>query len=123
MTITVVDGTAPAIVSATATPAVIFPPNHKMVPVQVQVSATDGCGGNVTCRIVSVASNEPESGLGDGNTASDWQVTGPLTLLVRAERSGKGSGRVYSIRVECTDAAGNRSSSVVTVSVPHSMKK
>jgi hypothetical protein len=34
-------------------------------------------------------------------------VTGPLTLDLRAERSGTGTGRVYTIEVETTDAAGN----------------
>jgi hypothetical protein len=49
-----------------------------MVPVVVNVSASDHCGGSVSCRIASVASNEPIDGLGDGDTAPDWEITGDL---------------------------------------------
>ncbi len=121
-TVTVVDTTPPLIQSVLVTPNVLWPPNHKLVPVRVDVVAIDECG-SVTSRIVSVASNEPENGKGDGNTDHDWQITGDLTLLLRAERSGVGSGRVYTIEVESTDEAGNTSTSNVTVSVPHSNGK
>jgi hypothetical protein len=73
------------------------------------VDATDGCGA-VDCRIVSIASNEPGP--------EDSFITGALTLKVRAERLGKGDGRIYTITVECTDTAGNVSTSTVTVRVP-----
>ena len=46
-------------------------------------------------------------------------VTGGLTVSLRAERSGRGPGRVYTITVECGDGAGNRTRGTVTVSVPH----
>jgi hypothetical protein len=89
-----------------------------MVPVAVSVSASDACGGGVTCRIVSVSSDEPQTGLGGGDVGPDWEITGALTVNLRAERWKKGDGRVYTITVECTDTAGNRSTSFVTVTVP-----
>ena len=46
-------------------------------------------------------------------------VTGPLTLNLRAERSGNGSGRVYTIVVEARDRFGNARVSTVAVTVPH----
>jgi hypothetical protein len=70
-----------------------------------------------------VSSNEPENGLGDGDTSPDWKITGNLTLNLRAERSGKGSGRIYTITVKCADADGNSSSGNVRVSVPHDQGK
>ena len=33
-----------------------------------------------SCRIVDVNSNEPQDGPGDGNTAIDWEITGPFTV-------------------------------------------
>jgi hypothetical protein len=117
--IEVVDTTPPEIRSATATPSELWPPNHRMVPATITVDVHDVCDPTPTCRIVSVASNEAANGTGDGNTAPDWEITGPLTLNVRAERSGKGSGRVYTITVECTDHSGNASTTDVTVTVPH----
>ena len=107
--VTVVDTTPPVIAGVKASPSVIDKSNHMMVPVQVFVDATDGCGA-VDCRIVSVASNEPAAG--------DWEITGALTLNLRAERLGKGDGRIYTITIECTDAAGNVATSTVTVRVP-----
>ena len=111
------DKTGPVIATATATPAVLWPANHKMVPVTLAVSATDR-SGPVRCRITSVGSNEPVNGTGDGDTAPDWQVTGDLTLLLRAERAGNGKGRVYRIEVRCEDAVGNATSRALEVVVP-----
>ena len=116
--VTVVDDVAPVIASMTATPSVLTRANHEMVPVVLTVSASDACGANVSCRITSVTSNEPVRGTGDGDTAPDWEITGDLTLLLRAERSGKGTGRIYTITVACTDASGNTAISTVTVTVP-----
>jgi hypothetical protein len=118
LVITVKDVTAPTIQSLTATPSVITRTNHEMVPVTIAASAADGCGGAVTCRIVSVASNEPISGTGGGDLSPDWQITGDLTLLLRGERSPKGDGRTYTVTVRCTDAAGNATTSTVCVTVP-----
>jgi hypothetical protein len=108
------DGQPPAIQSVVAAPSVLWPPNHKMVPVTVTVGATDNCGV-VSEKIVSVTSNESQGG------SADWQVTGDLSLLLRAERDGSGSGRTYTITVEVKDAAGNASRRAVNVIVPHSM--
>lgn len=113
-TVTVID-TTPAIV--TANPNVLWPPNHKMVPVSVSVS--DNCVTAPACQIISVSSNEPINGIGDGNTEPDWQITGDLTVDIRAERSGDGDGRVYTLEVECTDDGGGSSKETVTVTVPH----
>lgn len=53
------------------------------------------------------------------NTAIDWKITGDLSLELRGERTGSGTGRVYTITVACTDSSGNTSNSTVTVRVPH----
>jgi hypothetical protein len=116
--VTVFDVTAPVIHAVGATPDVITLTNHTMVPVVVSVSASDDCGGTVTCRIVSVSSDEPQFGLGGGDIGPDWQITGALSVNLRAERWNKGNGRVYTITIECTDEAGNASRSTVTVVVP-----
>jgi len=110
-TVTVQDTTPPEIRTVSATPNTLWPPNHKMVKVNVGVEAIDGCG-TVTSKIISVTSNEP------GGSA-DWKLTGALGLNLRAERTGKGSGRTYTITVESADEAGNKTTSQVTVVVPH----
>jgi hypothetical protein len=60
-----------------------------------------------------VSSNEPLDPDGD------WVITGNLTLNLRAERLGTGTGRVYTISVQCTDPSGNSSTKTTTVTVPH----
>jgi len=122
-TVTVVDTIAPVIRSASASPNTLWPPNHKMVTITVNATVTDNCGP-VGWKIIGVQSNEPVNGLGDGDTAPDWQILGNHTLFLRAERSGTGSGRVYTITLQASDASGNLSApKTVTVTVPKSQGK
>jgi hypothetical protein len=110
--------TAPTINSVSATPSVIWPPNHKLIPVSVTIDASADCGPPV-CKIVSITSDEPADGTGDGSTSPDFVLTGDLTTLLRAERSGGFSGRTYTISVECQDTAGNAATKTTVVRVPH----
>ena len=118
-TVTVRDTTPPAIVSITANPSSLWPPDHKAVAVTVTVIASDLVDPNPTSHIISVSSNQPVNGIGDGNTTTDWTVTGPLTLNLLAERTG-GSDRVYTITIEMTDFSGNAAHGTVTVTVGQS---
>lgn len=101
----------------------LSPPNHKLVPVTIGVMATDDTDPAPSAHIVSVTSSEPDDGLGDGDTAGDILITGPLTLQLRAERAAKGPGRTYAITVAVTDASGNTSSATTTVVVPRDQRK
>ncbi|MFZ9682397.1 MAG: hypothetical protein ACO3DQ_04235 [Cephaloticoccus sp.] len=89
--IVVQDTTAPVINSVTPSTGVIWPPNHKMVPITVAVDADDNTGV-ASVNVISITSNEPDD--------------------------GKGDGRVYTITVEVTDAYGNVSVATTTVTVP-----
>jgi hypothetical protein len=92
-----------------------------MVSIDVDVRATDACCPT-TWKIVSVTSNEPVNGRGDGNTQPDWVIRGDHGLSLRAERAGGGSGRIYTVVVEAKDCAGNLSETkTVKVIVPHDM--
>jgi Chondroitinase B/HYR domain len=116
--VTVVDTTPPEIRSLRASPDVLWPLSHQMVPVTLTADVQDAVGV-VSTRIVSVSSSETANGPGDGNTDSDWQVTGDMTVALRAERAGGGDGRLYAIGIEGRDAAGNVRTATVTVGVPH----
>ena len=117
-TIIVQDTTPPRIRSIVATPNILWPPNHKMRRVRVVVRADDACGP-VRWRITDVTSNEEDDGDGDGHTSPDWIINGLNRTLLRAERSGNGSGRVYTLNVELRDVAENITNGTVTVTVPH----
>jgi hypothetical protein len=116
--VSVHDATSPVIENLTATPPLLWPPNHKMRNVIIDAIVTDNCS-SISCDIVTVTSSEPEDGQGDGHTADDIAIIGPLNVQLRAERNGKGNGRVYTVSVECRDEAGNTSKENVTVIVPH----
>jgi hypothetical protein len=118
--ITIADVTSPVVQKVSALPGQLWPPNHAMVPVTISVVSVDSCTSHVVNRIVSVSSNEPQNGLGDGDTAPDWEITGPLTLNLRAERSGTGSGRIYTVTIESIDEEGNSATESVSVIVPKS---
>ena len=116
--VTVVDNLGPIITSVTPDKVYLWPPNHKMQQINVAIVSTDNCPGNgIACKIIAVSSNEPINGQGDGDLAPDWEITGHNTVNLRAERSGKGSGRIYTITVECADGSGNKTTSTTEVSV------
>ena len=114
-TVRVRDTTAPVITGLSASPGALGPPNHELFTIAVPYGASDA-SGPPACSI-SVTSNEPTDGLGDGHTATDWRVVDVHTVLLRAERSGRGTGRIYTLTVNCTDASGNTSSAAASVSV------
>ncbi|HEX8351680.1 MAG TPA: pectinesterase family protein [Pyrinomonadaceae bacterium] len=106
--VTVRDTTAPVIQSLTASPATISKVNGKMTPVVITANVSDAVDSTPTTRIISVTGSE--------NIAGDWQITGNLTLQVRAKATAK-AGRVYTVTVESRDAAGNASTRTVNVTV------
>jgi hypothetical protein len=69
--------------------------------------------------LLSVTSTEPADGQGSGNTSNDITVTDDGRVFVRAERSGSGSDRVYTLTYRATDAAGNSTTASADVLVPH----
>ncbi|HEX5133629.1 MAG TPA: HYR domain-containing protein, partial [Candidatus Krumholzibacteria bacterium] len=117
--VTVTDSEPPVIENATASPAMLWPPNHKWVNVRVIADAEDACDSTPSCTILGVTSNEAINGTGDGNTEPDWMLTGGATVKLRAERSGNGSSRVYTVHYRCEDGSGNASEGTVDVVVPH----
>jgi hypothetical protein len=72
---------------------------------------------NAVIQITSVTQDEATCGLGDGDTPIDAIIKPDGTVLLRAERSGKGNGRVYHIHFTAYDIEGS-CSHVVTVGVP-----
>jgi hypothetical protein len=125
--VVVQDTTAPVIDSVSASPNTLWPPNHKFVTVRISASAHDICDPHPVCAVTAIASNEPPTGGGQGNTQPDFifttqYETSPAVLPVqlRAEREGSGTGRVYTITVNCKDASNNLSAPAQTiVTVPH----
>jgi hypothetical protein len=101
--------------------AEIWPPNHKMIPVSI-VGVSDPDNNQTTISIHNVTQDEPTNGLGDGDTSPDAVIQGS-TVLLRAERSGTGNGRVYRIIFQADDGYGGTCLGTVSVCVPHDKGK
>jgi hypothetical protein len=108
----VLDLDPPTIVSLTASPSSIWPPNHQLVVVTVTANVIDNVDATPTVRIYDITCNESIA-------PGDAVITGPLTAKLRADRQGNGNGRVYTLHIEAIDDAGNRSIGTVLVTVPH----
>jgi hypothetical protein len=123
---TLVDVTPPIINSTSPSQDTLWPPDHRLVRVGVDVDATDNCagsgGGGVQCHVTHVTSNEPINGPGDGNTRWDWEIVGPLSVKLRAERAGPGNSRIYTVWVSCADASGHTRIGSTNVTVPHDQR-
>jgi PKD repeat protein len=117
--ITVQDTTPPQI-NATVTPEVLWPPNHKYVEIKANVTVYDIGDPSPEITLVSVTSNEPDNGIGDGNTIYDFVIVNDFTFNLREERAGTGSDRIYTITYKATDASGNSALASATVTVKHS---
>jgi probable HAF family extracellular repeat protein len=108
---------APVISDVSARPNVLWPPNHRFVQVAIGYTVDDACPR--TCGL-SVSSNEPVKGEGDGNKSADWRVVDANHVDVRAERDGNGTGRVYTVSVNCVNDKNQQTSTrAVEISVPH----
>jgi hypothetical protein len=118
-----VQDTTPPVINVVLSRDVLWPPNHKLSTITANVTVTDICDPNPTFVLTSITSNEPDNGLGDGDTANDIQGTNLGTadtqFQLRSERAGTGTGRVYTITYTASDVSGNTAQSVTTVRVPH----
>jgi hypothetical protein len=111
---------APDITDLNASPDVLWPPDGQLVPVTLIGKTWLGSCGASNCQITSVTSNQPPGS--DAVADGEAVITGPLTLELKADRTGSGGGngggRVYTITLECTDTYGNTTTGTTRVLVP-----
>lgn len=123
-TVTVADTTPPTI-SVTASPDILWPPNHTLRTVHLTVNATDACDGFATVRLLSIVSSEDDK---DPNDVTDRSKdiqgaklgTDDRTVRLRAEHS-KGGARTYTITYAAEDTHGNQATAQAEVRVPKSV--
>lgn len=126
--------TTPPDLAVSVSPATLWPPNHEMVEIAVTIEVSDDYDRFPEVKLESVTSNEPDDapGGGDGHTTQDIQTTEVWDseqhkmvdkISLRAERAGKGDGRIYTITYSATDFSGNTSTTSAIVTVPYDMGK
>ncbi len=138
----VVDTTPPTVLLTTSPMGYLWPPNHKMVPITLNLSLTDDLAAPTEIAILEAyaTSSEPDdaAGLGDGRTTGDvngadgydtpvvidfYDPEGDgsylATFNLRAEREGAGAGRTYTIVVTVADTTGNQKTQAIELIVQH----
>jgi hypothetical protein len=117
----------PPTCDALASPAGVWPPNHKQRVFVDILGVSDPDGDPVSLRVTRILQDEPTNTLGDGETWIDGGGVGTSQAWVRAERTGTprlpGNGRVYEIQFSASDGRGGSCSGVVFVGVPHDQGK
>jgi hypothetical protein len=113
------DNEPPDCSAAVVEEVTLWPPNHRMVPVHI-VGVTDPDGDPITVRVTGITQDEPLNEEGDGNTCPDGAIHDGVGF-VRAERSGRGDGRIYTIEFEASDDRGGNCQGTVKVCVPRDM--
>ena len=96
--------------SIAVTPGVLWPPNGKLVEVQLAKTVSDP-QARIDC---SATSSEPASGIFAWSGGRLW---------LKAERNGNGSGRTYTVTCTATSQSGYASKpATATVLVPHDQR-
>lgn len=110
------DRDVPCVEAAAPTPGTLWPPNHKMAIVTLEVK--HHCAAPPACSITGVSSDDPTA------TAADWRVTSALGVELRAERPGASkAGRRYAIELQCqAGEAGTTHWTGAEVVVPHDQR-
>lgn len=106
------DEEPPVIVEGTAAPNTLWPANRRMIHIHLDAVVTDDSGA-AEWKVAGIDCDEscPDSDMG---------FVDEHTVKLRATRFGKGDGRVYTVWLQASDAAGNLSEMFpVEVTVPH----
>lgn len=115
--------TIPPVVSISANPRTLWPPNRAMIPVTVSGTITDsGSGVNPSSPTFRV-SDEYGFVQPSGRVTLNADGTYSFTVLLQASRNGEDlDGRRYVITVSAVDNAGNSASVSTGVTVPHDQR-
>jgi hypothetical protein len=106
--------------NAAASPALLWPPNHKMR--NININGVTDVEGPPTIMVTGATQDEATASVaGAGNFAPDATLMGS-SADVRAERSGLYDGRVVQLNFTATDVLGQSCSGSVNVGIPHDKK-
>ena len=123
--IVTIQDTTPPEISVSVDTDVLWPSNHEMVDVGFSIDVSDICDPEPGVSI-EATSDEPTATAPDAGGvqhAPDAEITADGRVLLRAERSESGDGRVYVMTVMATDESGNTASSNVSVKANISKKE
>jgi hypothetical protein len=113
--------TSPPVVTISASPATLWPPNGKAVPVTVSGTMTDNGGSEVNAESAAyVVMDEYGQVQPKGSVTLKSNDSYSFTIALQASRNGNDQdGRHYTIVVSAKDNAGNPGFASTTVTVPY----
>lgn len=115
-----IDRTPPT-ATCSATPAQLWPPNGRMVPVTTSLDATDALSGVAGFALHAASSSQPNTG--PGPDIQDFVLGAADTEgSLRAARAARLGARVYTLVYHVVDHAGNRGECTAAVTVPHDQR-
>jgi probable HAF family extracellular repeat protein len=107
----------PPVLSCSATPSLVWPPNGQTVPVTIAVNVADALSGAGAFSLQSYTVGDPDAG---PNAVTGFTTgTASTSGFVVALRRGNGDARVYTFTYIGFDVAGLAGSCAATVVVPH----
>ena len=118
----IIQDTTPSEFTLSVAPDTLWPVNHKMVLITPSWVASDICDESPEVSLVSITMNEEDEATSDGYTTLNIQIGDDGSIYLRAERSGDGSGRIYTITYQAVDDSGNVAVASATVTVPHDQR-
>ena len=107
----------PPTLSLTLSPATLWPPNNKLVPVTATITVKDDYDPEPEIKLESITATETLA----ADDIQDAQFgTDDRSFSLAAKRAGTNlAGRVYTVTYSATDGSGNKSTASATVLVPH----
>jgi hypothetical protein len=109
----------PPVITAFASPATLWPPNNKLVPVTVTGHVADNFSG-VAPRVSFQVLDEYGQVQPSGSAAVDASGAYAFVVYLQSSRLGQDKdGRQYVIDVTAHDLAGNARTAATVVAVPH----
>lgn len=114
------DMTAPELLVSVDKPE-LWPPNNKLVDINVSIDVTDDYDGQPAIKLVSITVNES---LDEGDIEGAEFGSDDRSFKLRATHDGRNrEGRVYTITYEATDAMANTIQKTVEVIVLHDQRR
>jgi hypothetical protein len=114
----VIADTTPPVITVSASPTTLWPPNGQRVTITVSGTITDAPNGSrVSSAAYQVIDEYSQSQLSGNLTLVDGKYV--FTVDLQASRNGNDRhGRHYTIEESATDNAGNSGAESATVTVP-----
>jgi hypothetical protein len=120
-----VSDTLPPVITTSANPATLWPPNGKMVSVTISGTITDLESG-VDASTATYAVADEYGLVQPSGSITTLGANGEYSFMIQLQASRNGNdkdGRLYTIAVRAQDNVGNAGSASTVVTVPHDQGK